>query len=514
MSWRQIKKKIFCNRLTSNPDINYLTLNIKDKQVRQKLTDWQLFIAANIICYKMTDDKRKRYKLCLLQVARGNGKTTFAAGLLLYDFMNGMGNRCHCIANSVEQADILLDTCRTMVRRLPDGHDIVCLFKSIEHRDTDCMITALPAMEKSLDGLNPSMWVADGSAEFKGRFLTKLLTTGAKRKQSTGLIISTPGSNPENIYGEIVKQCQSVLSKEIIDDTIFAMLYGADKEDDASNEEIWVKANPGMAINQPDLISLRRAYNTMKQSPMGRAEFNRFHLARYDENTGGWLDMEHFDSFIDDTITEEQIKDLPCYGGLDLSKTYDMTAFVLAFPLPDGRIFLKGSYYFPSEGLAQRELDYRIPVRTWAKEGHLHLSQGRQIDYHQIEVALQEACTKYKVQKIGYDKWGSQYLAENLVNKGVPLQMYSMGLQTFSPGCELFGNLWHGKKICFNNDPVLRRACAEAVAKRDIHGNVRPVKSRSQCIIDPLIASIIAIHSYGGKSQSIYELEAEQMEQQ
>ena len=475
-----------------------------------ELHDWQLFCVCNIICWKMKEDKRKRFKIAVVQVARGNGKTTLMAGLALYDLMNGVGKRVHCIANSESQAEILLDSAKIMVERLdPNTHDCIKKWESIERHDSDCTFTALPALERSLDGLNPSMWVADEAAEYKGRFLTKLLTTGAKRKESTGVIITTPGSNPENIYYEIVKQVESVLSGEITDDTVFGMLYGLDQKDDLEDESQWVKGNPGLEYGQPDLVSLRRAWNTMRRSPMGRSEFSRFHASRMDENSGGWLDMSYWNG--EQEIDWESLKGKPAYAGLDLSKTQDMTALVLAIPLDNGSVVLKGHYWFPKEGLAQRELDYRMPVRTWAKEGLLETTPGREIDYEAIRKKLMELREDYDLRIVGYDAWGSKYLAETLVNDGIPLQTYRMGIGTFGPGCALWSNMWYAKKLVIGKDPILRRSCAEAEAKSDINGNVRPVKSRTYMILDPLVASIMAVHCWGGVQKSIYEIEAEQM---
>ena len=476
-----------------------------------KLHDWQLFTVANIICFKFSRNKKKRFKLSLCQVARGNGKTTLMAALGLYDFLEGEGKRVSVIGNSEQQATLTLDTAKTMHRKLMKSAgvdaDIGIRWDRISDTDRDCVFEALPAQERSLDGRNDSLWIADECAEYKGRFLTKLLTTGAKRTQSSGILITTPGSNTENHYGEIVKQCEGVLDGTIEDDSIFAMLYGIDATDKIEDEEAWIKGNPGMSYGQPELTSLRRSFNTMKQSPMGRSEFTRYHCSRVDDNTGGWLDMELWRSNNDPTFDWKSLENRPCWGGLDLSKSGDMTAFVLAFPLDDGRIALKGRYWFPSEGLAQRELDYRMPVRTWAAEKKLELSIGREIDYEQIRTAINEENKLFDIRGIGFDSWGSKYLAETLVNDGVPLMTYRMAIATFGPGCQLFQNLWSGKKFIINDDPIMRRAMAECIAKRDLHGNIRPSKSRQSCIIDPLVAAIMAVHSWGGQTKSSYESE-------
>ena len=247
----------------------------------------------------------------------------------------------------------------------------------------------------------------------------------------------------------------------------------------------------------------------MKNSPMGRAEFNRFHAARTDEFCGGWLDMDYWSPQRDDSIDWESLRGRPAWAGLDLSKSGDMTAFVLAIPLDDGRVAIKGRYWWPRDGLAQRELDYRMPVRSWEKEGKLETTPGRDIDYERIRVALNEAAKDYDLRIIAYDAWGSKYLAECLLQDGLPLQTYRMSISTFGPGCALFQNLWLGKKLVFPDDPILRRACSEALAKTDMNGNVRPVKSREHCSIDSLVATIMAVHGWGGKTASVYEIESD-----
>ena len=473
------------------------------------LQDWQLYVVANIMCWKRTETKLRKHKLCLLEISRGAGKTSLCAGLGLYDLMNGMGKRVAVIANSKDQADIMLDTSKTMISRMEGEHDCEIQYSQIVRKDADCSMVALPSLERSLQGLNCSLYFADECSVYSGRFLTVLTTTGAKRKESTGVLITTPGLNGENIYGEIVKNAQAVLSNEIEDDSIFAMLYGLDKEDDMTDEKNWIKANPGLEYGQPDIQSIRRAYNTMKNSPMGIAEFNRYHMCRLDENCGGWLDMTDYDKMVDPSITPEFLQKRPCWLGLDLSKTGDMTALVAIFPLDDGRCFVKGRYFFPKEGLAQRELSYRMPCRTWAKEGKLELCVGREIDYEQVRMAIHDWCELYDVRGLAYDPWGSKMLAEQLQADGVPIQAYRMNNSTFAPGCQLWQNMWMGRKLIFNNDPIMRRACAEAYAKKDLNGFIRPIKSREFCIIDPLVGAIMALHLYGGKTASIYEIEAD-----
>jgi phage terminase large subunit-like protein len=208
-----------------------------------ELHPWQLWTLAQIVGWRAADGRR-RIRLAMVQVARGNGKTTLMAGLALWDLLGGEGRRVHVIANNEDQAGICLDTARTMAMRLEED-GLLVRFNRIVRPSADCEMTALPALERSLDGLNPSLWIADEAAEFKGRFLTKLLTTGAKRRESTGVVITTPGSNPENHYAELVKQGEAILAGEVEDDTVLPILYGLDPSDQLDEEATWAKANPG-----------------------------------------------------------------------------------------------------------------------------------------------------------------------------------------------------------------------------------------------------------------------------
>jgi phage terminase large subunit-like protein len=467
-----------------------------------ELHPWQLWCLANIWGWRRSEDHLRRVQLAILQVARGNGKTTLAAGLALWDLEQADGRRVHVIANTEEQAGICLETARTMIRRKADS-GYQALWDRIVDKGRDCEFTALAALERSLDGLNPSMWIADEAAEFKGRFLTKLLTTGAKRKESLGLIITTPGANPENIYGELVAQGEAILKQEVEDDTIMPLLFGLDPSDKSDDETVWPKANPGMPHGQPDARSIRRSWNRMKVSPMGRAEFDRYHCARWNENTGGWLDMGLWPT--DQPVDWAALRGRPAWIGMDLSKSLDMTVVSVCVPLDDGRIAIRGHYWWPSADIRQRELDYRLPVRAWAADGRITLTPGREIDYEAVRTRIGELMEEFDVRSIGYDAWGSRYLVEQLVKDGAPMVAYRMGIGTFGPGCQLWQNLWAGRKFVFGDDPILRRACATAIAQRDRNGNIRPIKPNDKSTIDALVASIIAVHVWGGTQGSSYD---------
>jgi phage terminase large subunit-like protein len=391
-----------------------------------------------------------------------------------------------------------------MAKRL-DEIEVKVLYDSIRRDDADCEMSALTSKASSLDGLNPSLWIADEAAEFKGLILNKLITTGMKRRDTLGVVISTPGSHTDSHYEVLCEQARAVLSGEAEDDALFAMLFGIDPSDEIGDEAAWPKANPGMVHGQPAVASLRRQWNSMKRDHVQRAEFCRYHCARLNEDIGGWLDMSQWPG--GQAIEWHDLRKRPAWIGIDLSKSLDMSAVVVAVPLEDGRVAIRGHYWWPRADVAQRELDYRMPIRRWAEEGKITLTPGAEIDHEMIAARVVELLDEFDVRLVGYDRWGASYLAERLAERNAPIQAYSMGSSTFAPGCQLWQNLWAGRKLVVGDDPILRRACADAIAKRGMSGYVRPEKPRDHTAIDPLVAAIMAVHCWGGKRASCYESE-------
>ena len=481
---------------------HYQRLNLvgADSGKAFELHPWQLWALSQFWGWRFADDGLRRTKMGLLQVARGNGKTTLMAGLAIYDLLSGRGQRVDVLANSERQAEICLDTAWSMVKAIEDPR-VKMAYGIIGLAETDSEMQARPAKASSLDGLNPSLWIGDEAAEYSGRWLTKLTTTGAKRAESLGILISTPGANDDSIYGEYLRKGERVLSGEEDDDDFAPIIYGIDAADQLDDSDLWIKANPGMAHGQPTLKSLKRSWNTMKTSPMGRGEFSRYHAARTSQEGDSWLDML---SYPETTIDTHALEGSDAWIGIDLSKSFDLTAVCVAIPLDEGRVAIEGHYWWPSANVAQRELDYRMPVRQWAHEGRLTLTPGADIDYGQVALRILELAKRFNVRGVAFDPWGSKYLVEELEAKGVAMTAMRQGV-ALSPGCMLWQNLWLGNKISVNDDPIFKQACRNAIVRRDRNGNIVMDKAVTTKVIDPLVAAVMAVNLWGGKQASCYE---------
>jgi phage terminase large subunit-like protein len=471
------------------------------------LQPWQAWIVSQVFGLKNLDGHRVT-KLAIIQVARGAGKTTMAAAMLLYELSAGGGRQCHSIANSLQQAILVQETMKQMINQMTEENDFKIGFDTIDRKEKACRYTPLTTNERSLDGLNPSLWVADEAAEYKGRYLSKLLTTAVKRGTSTGVIVTTPGDHTDSHYSEIISNCHAILNNEMQDNTVMPFLFGLDPDDQIEDETVWIKANPGIPCGQPSLLALQRQFQTLKRTPAQRRDFERYHCCREAQTGSSWLDMSLYSKFIDDSITYESLQGMPAWIGVDLSKSRDMSSVCVAVPLPNGKVYLKSYSFWPSITAKERELDFRLPLRDWVSEGHLSLCVGAEIDYHQILNLLSKLCAHFSVQSCGYDQWGSKMFAEVCYNAGIPMASYSMGISTLGPGTQILQQQWYNQNLVLNTNPILKQAFADVGAKSDSNGNIRPIKARKNCVIDPVMAAIIALHVSGAGESSIYNIES------
>jgi phage terminase large subunit-like protein len=474
---------------------------------RWELMPWQQWVLASAVGWRWSD-KTLRTRTLLLQVARKNGKTTMMAGLGLYHLLGQgkPGRSVNIIANKADQAKLLINTAREMARGLLPRLDATGS-KCIQHNRIVCdqgTMDTQTASEKSLDGLNPSLWIGDEVAEWKGRFVTKMETATIGRPDGLGVLITTPGNNPENVYAEMVQKSEKVLDGELSLDAWQAFIYGIDEEDSAEDRTCWPKANPSLG-SALTIKVLETQWESMQLTPISRLEFTRFHLARPIDYLGKWLDMTHWDSV---TEPAEIAEGSEVWMGVDLSKSMDMSAVIICRPGAGGTVHLMGRYWYPELHAQEREITYQLPFRRWASEGRMTLTPGREINWADIRAEILQLSKRYQVKRIAVDPWMAAYFNESLKAEGLPVAEHSQSLSMMAPASQTWQNLWVGRKVRHSGDPILRSACANAQAKVDDAGNVRPTKAHSRGLIDPLVAAIMAVHAWSldqGAPPSMYE---------
>lgn len=113
------------------------------------------------------------------------------------------------------------------------------------------------------------------------------------------------------------------------------MIYGADADDDWTDEAVWRKANPSLGVTVP-IDKVRAACNSARQNPAEENTFRQLRLNQWVKQSVRWMPMHIWDAGAD-PVNLDELEGRRCYGGLDLASTTDITAFVLIFPTLRGR---------------------------------------------------------------------------------------------------------------------------------------------------------------------------------
>lgn len=478
----------------------------KDQDTGIELEDWQAFIVGSLFGWKRADGTR-RYRTCYVEVARKNGKTTMMAplGLMLAFFDGEPGAEVYSAATKKDQARIVWEAADAMVKRRPSLRSRVRSYRTaLTAEATASKFEPLASDADTLDGLNVHGAVVDELHAHKTREVVDVLETAtSSRRQPLLCYITTAGFDRHSVCWSHHDYSVKVLQGVYQGDTWFCYVAGLDEADDWRDPAVWVKANPNLGVSVK-LDDLERKAERAKQVPAEQQEFRRKHCNEWTESETAWLDLAAWDTCAG-AVPDAELVGKPCYGGLDLSSTTDLTSLSLYFP--DSGAVLSWSWV-PEENLRKRAERDRVPYPVWADEGYVIPTEGNVVDYDVVEAKVQEIATRYQLRELAIDRWNSTGTQTRL--QAAKIQVVPMG-QGFAsmtaPTKELeklvlAGSLKHGA------NPVLRWAAGNCVVQTDPAGNIKPAKDKSTERIDPLVALIMAVDRAtrgGGQGPSVYE---------
>ena len=117
---------------------------------------------------------------------------------------------------------------------------------------------------------------------------------------------------------------------------------------------MWKKANPSLGITV-GIDKVKAACESAKETPSEENVFRQLRLNQWVKQSVRWMPMDKWDACAF-PVREEDLEGRICYGGLDLSSTTDITAFVLVFPPLDDqdKYCILPYFWLPEETLPLR----------------------------------------------------------------------------------------------------------------------------------------------------------------
>lgn len=444
-------------------------------------------------------DGTRRFTSALFAVARKNAKSTLSAAILLY---------CECCeeeegaqvisaATTGSQARIIFNVAKRMAEKkadLREAYGLECWANAISRVETGATFKPINAKASTQDGLNPSHVGLDEIHAHKTPDLLNVLQSAAgARRNPLWLFTTTEGYANPGPWSEIRQFATQLLEGVFGDaaDHFLAIFFAVDKEDGDFDEKAWHKANPLMDVNPHLLAAIRKESIEAKAMPSKLAEFQIKRLNRPAAAANGFILLPKWNA-CRGVVDLDALKDVPCWGGLDLASTRDLASLRLVWRLDD-KIITWGRRWVPESAVAQRTERGTVPYAGWVAAGLLEQTEGEVTDYAVIEQAVLDMHERFNLQSLAFDRWNATEMVSRLVAAEVPLVEFIQGTKSYHPAMVELERAYIGKRLVHDGDPVLAWCAANLVARKDVNLNMAPDKRRSADKIDDITALLMAI---------------------
>lgn len=478
------------------------------------LFDWQEQIVRDLFGIIKPNGYRQ-FTTAFVEICKKAGKSELAAAIALY-LLAGDGEEgaeIYGCANDRQQASIVFDVAKDMVLQCPallKRMKIVESQKRLVYTPTRSIYQALSSEVASKYGYNVHGCVFDELLGQPNRKLFDVMTkgSGAARKQPLNFVITTAGSDKNSICYEVHSKALDILEGRKHDPTFYPVVFSAPTEADWTDPKVWLSVNPSLG-KTVELDYYTAACESAKQNPAEEMQFRQFHLCQWTNSTTRWMPMDKWDacSF---PVDQERLRGRLCYGGLDLSSTTDITAFVLVFPPTDedGRYEILPFFWLPEETIDLRVKRDHVPYDIWARQGLVFTTEGNVIHYGYIEEFIEELGTRYNIKEIAFDRWGAVQMTQNLEGLGFTVVPFGQGYKDMSPPTKELMKLVLEGRIAHGGHPVLRWMIDNVTIRSDPAGNIKADKEKSTEKIDGAVATIMALDRairHEGDSASVYD---------
>jgi len=462
------------------------------------LEHWQQGIIANLFGWYSDETGCRRFRESLIFVARKNGKTPLAAGILLYLLFidDEYGAEIYGAASEYKQATLVFEHARGMVLLNPELAGRCKVYqgqaKSIQLGEDEGFSTyrVICSNDQAAHGFNTHAAVIDELHTQRDRELVDALitSTGARDNPLIVHITTSDFDREASICNEKHEYACRVRDGIVRDASFLPVIYEATEADDWTDPEVWRKANPNMGISVA-IDYLERECQRAQETPTYENTFKRLHLNIRTSQDIRWLQMARWD-VCDSVVDPTDLRGASCFGGLDMASTTDVAAFVLYFPETGAVV---PHFWVPRANAESREKRDRVPYLTWARQGLVTLTPGNSIDAEQIIADVIGLAGQHQIEEIAFDRWGSDEVRRELSREGITMIDFGQGFASMSAPTKELERLVLASRLAHGGNPVLRWMANNVTVETDAAGNLKPNKKRSSEKIDGIVALVMAI---------------------
>lgn len=437
-----------------------------------KLELWQK-ACASVIFGIVGADGLRQFREIVIVIARKNGKTLFAAAIIAYCvYLDGeYGAKVFCVAPKLDQADLVYSAFWQTIQKEPELAQLIKKRKSDYYiEETNSSVKKIAFNAKKSDGFNPHLTICDEIASWPGdqglkQYEVMKSALGA-RKQPIILSISTSGYINEGIYDELIKRSTRFLLGDSKERRLAPFLYMIDDIQKWNDINELRKSNPNLGVSV-SVDYLIEEIAVAEQSLSKKAEFLTKYCNIKQNSSQAWLPSDAVERASGASLSLEDFKGCYCVGGIDLSRTTDLTSCCAVIEKKN-KLYVFSKFFLPAEKLEEATARDGLPYAAYVQRGILKLSGDNFVDYHDCLDWFKSLIEQYQIYplKIGYDRYSSQYLVQDMKQYGFHMDDVFQGFN-LTPVIRDTEGLMKDGAFCIGNNDLLKVHLLNAALKTE-----------------------------------------------
>jgi phage terminase large subunit-like protein len=457
---------------------------------------------------RLQPDGRRTIRLAIKSEPRGNGKTGLLAGLALCHLLGPecepRGEVYSCAYNKL-QAALIFAEMKAIIEAVPEFLERVNIqrhgkmIEVLRGEGLGSIFESLSADDKRAHGLSPTLWIYDEFAQAPNTdLLDNLKTAMGKRAESLGVIISTQAANDQHPLSQMIDDAQTGGG----DNSVYLQLAAAPADADIFDEKVWFACNEALG-KFLDLGEFKNQAVQAKRLTGFRAKFQNLRLNQRVDATAKYISDPVWMQCAQ-PVDMKGLSGKPCYAGLDLSTTTDMSALCLYWP-HNGAVH--PFFWLPAEGLLDRDRKEGGHYRGWLEADLLETTPGAAINFKAIIKRLAEISAQFDLKQVAYDRAFINTFKSRCDEEGAefPLVEFGQGYMSMAPAVQELERAVLDKRIHHGGNPILRWQVSNAAIEMDPAGNRKITKKRSTGHVDGLIALLMAMGAANLKKEKVKE---------
>lgn len=470
----------FCHHSEGRSDLLHLEL-------------WQKAIVSAIFGIMDKTTGYREFREVFIIVARKNGKTLFAAAIAAYmTYVDGeYGAKVYFLAPKLDQADLVYDAFYQIVQSDDELDSITKKRRSdIYIKAFNTSVKKIAFNSKKSDGFNPQLVVNDEMEAWPGdqglkQYEVMTSALGA-RKQPLIISIATAGYVNDGIFDELFKRATAFLKGNSREKRLLPFIYMIDDIEKWDSIEELKKSNPNLGVSVSAEYYLEQI-EIARNSISKKVEFMTKFCNIKQNSAVAWLDYWDVMKCVHEEkpLSLEDFKGCYCVGGIDLSRTTDLTAASIVINR-DGINHIFTRFYMPQKRYEVAINEDNTPYNIYRDRGFLFISGENQVDYKDVYNWFIELVKVYKIKplKIGYDRYSANYLVEDLKTAGFHTDDVYQGTNLTPILHEFEGNLKDGLFDFGDNSMLAAHFLNVAVDINLNDSRMKPVKIEKRMRID------------------------------